>query len=79
VVLDWPRMQAKAAEIEIDAERQRCIVRDPNGAEVTVPGWPTFRAPQVDLNYATMTLRAPRMHVVQTAPAAPVDAEANDR
>lgn len=79
VVLDWPRMQARTAELELDAERQRCIVRDPAGAVVTVPGWPTFRAPQVELNYATMTLRAPRMHAVQTAPKPPADVEAKDQ
>ena len=40
---------------------------------------PLFRAPQVELNYATMTLRAPRMHAVQTAPKPPADVEAKDR
>jgi len=79
VVLDWPRMQARTAELEIDVERQRCIARDPAGAEVAVPGWPTFRSPQVELNYATMTLRAPRLRAVQTAPKPPADVEAQER
>ena len=41
----------------------------PNGAEITVPGWPTFRSPEVDFHYPTMTLRAPRLRAVQDAPA----------
>ena len=53
--------------------------RDPAGAEVAVPGWPTFRSPQVELNYATMTLRAPRLRAVQTAPKPPADVEAQER
>ena len=69
VILDWPRMAARTAELEIDLERQRCLAKDPNGAEITVPGWPTFRSPEVDFHYPTMTLRAPRLRAVQDAPA----------
>lgn len=69
VTLDWPRMAARTAELEIDLERQRCLARDPNGAEITVPGWPTFRSPEVDFHYPTMTLRAPRLSAVQEEPA----------
>jgi hypothetical protein len=69
VMLDWPRMAARTAELEIDLERQRCLAKDPNGAEITVPGWPTFRSPEVDFHYPTMTLRAPRLRAVQDAPA----------
>lgn len=70
VTLDWPRMAARTAELEIDLERQRCLARDPNGAEITVPGWPTFRSPEVDFHYPTLALRATRLRAVQEDPAA---------
>ena len=72
VALDWPRMSARTAELEIDLEQHTCVATDPRGAEVAVPGWPVFRSPRFECNYVTMTMRAPRLRGTKDRPADPL-------
>lgn len=58
VQVDWTRMQADAAEVELDLVRTRCIARDPEHATVALPGGRVITAPYVEINYETMAYRA---------------------
>lgn len=67
VQVDWTRMQAAAAEVELDLGRTRCIARDPANATVTLPGGQVITAPYVEINYETMAYRARNSRLESTA------------
>ncbi|MBK8099116.1 MAG: hypothetical protein IPK26_18565 [Planctomycetes bacterium] len=56
VRLDWPRIRARCRELEIDLAWQRCIVRDPIGAEVWLPDGQYFRSRHLEANYTTLSV-----------------------
>ena len=56
VRIDWSRMNARSAEIELDLRWNRCIASDPNGATVTMPDGHTFSSPRIEVNYDAMSV-----------------------
>lgn len=56
VRLDWPRIRARCRELEVDLAWQRCIVRDPVGAEVWLPDGQYFRSRHLEANYTTLSV-----------------------
>lgn len=65
VHVDWTRLQARSAEIELDIRRTRCIVRDPANATVVLPGGRTFTSPRIEVNYETMAVSYRHGRMVQ--------------
>jgi hypothetical protein len=57
VALTSARMQAKAAEIDLDLGHRLCTARDPNGVHFELAnGW-TFDSPWLEVNYETLAFR----------------------
>lgn len=54
--LDWSRMRARAASMDLDLAATVCTVRDQRGAEVWLPDGRYVRARQVAANYTTLAL-----------------------
>lgn len=54
--LDWSRMRARAASMDLDLVATVCTVRDQRGAEVWLPDGRHVRARQVAANYTTLAL-----------------------
>jgi hypothetical protein len=69
VRLDWTRLQADAAEVELDLERTRCIARDPRNATVVMPGVGTVTSPFIEVNYETMAFRSAGGRMVRASEA----------
>lgn len=57
VVVDWTRLHATAADVELDLRRDRLVAADPNEATVTLPDGREFRSPRLEVNYETLALR----------------------
>jgi hypothetical protein len=68
VQLDWSRVDATSAEIELDLLRSLCIARDPHNATVTADGR-VWTAPHVEVNYETLAVTCYNGRLVQTRPA----------
>jgi hypothetical protein len=65
VHVDWTRLQAWSAEVELDMKRTRCIARDPANATVVLPGGSTFTSPRIEVNYETMAVSCRQGRMVQ--------------
>ncbi|MCA8964320.1 MAG: hypothetical protein H6838_03140 [Planctomycetes bacterium] len=57
VTVEWAGIWAKSAEIELDLKWSKCIARDPNDAEVRLPGGQRFVAPAIEILYDRMEVR----------------------
>jgi len=77
VDLDWiqRRLQARAAELELDVGQNRCIVRDPAGARVRLAGGRTVIAEHIEVDYAAMAWTAHGL-VLEQVPQQPVEGPA---
>lgn len=65
VVLDWSRLDARAAEIDLDLRTSRCTVRDPNGAVVGLPDGRQLWSPRIVVNYDTWSVSMGRGRISQ--------------
>jgi hypothetical protein len=54
VQLDWSRISARAAQLDLDLQRSLCSVSDPEGAEVRLPNGLSYRARVMVANYRTL-------------------------
>ena len=57
VVVDWTRVHATCAQVELDVKQSRLLATDPDDAVVTLPGGRVIRSPRVEVNYDTLTWR----------------------
>ena len=57
VVVNWPRLNARAADIELDVLRGHCTASDPRGAQVQLPDGRTLRSKWTFVNYKTWSFR----------------------
>ena len=73
VVIDWTRMNASAAEIELDVPNGHCTATDPNGAIVQLPDGRTLRSPRTFVNYRTWSFRTGASSVSQPQPQLPAE------
>jgi hypothetical protein len=60
VVLDWPRVNARTAELELDLVRHHLIARDPKWARVVLADGLEFQSPFVEVDYETMAVQTHR-------------------
>ncbi|MFY9342880.1 MAG: hypothetical protein WAT39_10345 [Planctomycetota bacterium] len=65
VTVDWTRLDARCAEIELDLQRSVCIAKDPGDATVLLPNGIEIRAPQVEVNWETMTMQYRRGRIAR--------------
>jgi hypothetical protein len=68
VVVDWPKLDARAANIKIDVLRGHCTASDPTGAIVQLPDGRTLRSTWAFVNYKTWSFRTGASSVVQPTP-----------
>ncbi|MCU0863661.1 MAG: hypothetical protein MUC36_07725 [Planctomycetes bacterium] len=60
VTLDWPRLTARTAELELDLPRHRLIARDRNWARVVLASGLEFQSPFIEVDYETMAVQTHR-------------------
>ncbi|MFT7535041.1 MAG: hypothetical protein ACI85K_000992 [Hyphomicrobiaceae bacterium] len=77
VVIDWTKLDARAADIKIDVLRGHCTASDSNGAVVTLPDGRTLRSNWTFVNYKTWSFRTGASSVMQPKTAV-VDPDAAD-
>jgi len=53
VNVDWTRIDARAAKVELDLLRERCIASDPKAAVITTPDGQELRSTRIAVNYLT--------------------------
>jgi hypothetical protein len=53
VVVDWTRIDARAARVELDLLRETCVASDPKAASVSTPDGRELRSPRIAVNYVT--------------------------
>ncbi len=58
VTVEWNGIWARSAEIELDLRWRKCVVRDPNDAEVRLPTGQRFVAPWLEILYDRMQVRS---------------------
>jgi len=63
VVLDWPRLRARCADVEMDLRRHVVLAVDPAEAVVTLPDGREVRSPRIEFDYETLALRTSRGRV----------------
>ena len=68
VQLDWPQVQARSAELELDLTATRLTARDPKWATVTLADGMVFRSPFVEVDYENLSVRTQRGHGRQRDP-----------
>lgn len=68
VVIDWTKLDARAADIKIDVLRGHCTASDPAGAIVKLPDGRTLRSTWAFVNYKTWSFRTGASSVVQPKP-----------
>jgi len=68
VKVDWPKLDARAANIKIDVLRGHCTASDPTGAIVQLPDGRTLRSAWAFVNYKTWSFRTGASSVVQPVP-----------
>ena len=74
--VDWPKLDARAANIKIDVLRGHCTASDPTGAIVQLPDGRTLRSAWAFVNYKTWSFRTGASSVVQPMPST-ADVNAN--
>lgn len=63
VAVDWTKLDARCAELEIDVPNRRCIVSDPGDAVVDLAnGW-RYLAPRLEIDYETLAISSFRGRV----------------
>lgn len=68
VVIDWTKLDARAADIKIDVLRGHCTASDSNGAVVKLPDGSTLRSTWAFVNYKTWSFRTGASSVEQPKP-----------
>lgn len=53
VHVDWTRLDAKAAKVELDLLNERCVASDPKAAVIRTPDGRELRSPRIAVNYLT--------------------------
>ena len=53
VVVDWTRIDARAASVELDLLRETCVASDPKAATISTPDGRELRSPRISVNYVT--------------------------
>jgi len=69
VLVDWTRLGAAAARVELDLLRETCIASDPKAAVVTTPDGRELRSPRISVNYLTWEVSTGPSSARQNAPA----------
>ena len=69
MLVDWTRLGAAAARVELDLLRETCIASDPKAAVVTTPDGRELRSPRISVNYLTWEVSTGPSSARQNAPA----------
>ena len=68
VLVDWTRLGAAAARVELDLLRETCVASDPKAAVVTTPDGRELRSPRISVNYLTWEVSTGPSSARQNAP-----------
>jgi hypothetical protein len=77
VVIDWTKLDARAADIKIDVLRGHCTASDAKGANVQLPDGRTLLSTWAFVNYKTWSFRTGASSVAQPKPNVPDPEEAD--
>jgi len=58
VRVDWPRLGARAAKVELDLLNETCVASDPKAAIITLPNGRELRSTRIAVNYLTWEVSA---------------------
>jgi hypothetical protein len=75
VHVDWTRLDAKAAKVELDLLNERCVASDPKAAVITTPDGRQLRSTRIAVNYLTWEIS---MGPGSASQAAPVESVARE-
>ena len=75
VSVDWPRLGATAARVQLDLLRETCVASDSSAAVITMPDGRELRSTRISVNYLTWEISTGPSSARRTPPVAEATGE----